>query len=188
MAAIRLTNPMRKNILDNIIKHSKYSEDEKKKLRDDLAIQGDKVHAVLYKKEMVSLSKVADKRFLELSDGIRGQIDNNVFIIRFTEPLPTRKGCGFDFAYLTLKSTPKVIKDYLKLDAIEDTFIKESHKAVGKITSILFSVNTVSKLIEVWPDVEEFIPVHISNPNSGINLPALPTGGLAGSLDLKKKS
>lgn len=48
----------------------------------------------------------------------------------------------------------------------------EKATLITSITSVLDSVTTINKLLQVWPEVREFIPTEPINSTS--NLPVLP--------------
>lgn len=43
----------------------------------------------------------------------------------------------------------------------------------AEVRPILDSVGSTKQLLEIWPSMENFLPPHIADPDTGINLPAL---------------
>lgn len=49
---------------------------------------------------------------------------------------------------------------------------------------ILASVSTTKQLIELWPQVEPFLPAYLVDPSKGVNLPAIPVSRINEKLGL----
>lgn len=183
MATTRLTNSIRKEILDSIILHSKYSAKERKKLDTKLFQTGDKVYNFLYGSIQKDLEAIP-KGFLHKDNHLQVQTDDGFMRIYFSESKAVPLGFGICADYMN-KKTPKLIKEYIAIQKEIQEFKKAANAAKGEIQVILDSASTLKRLLEIWPPVKDFIPVHIINPTIGINLPAVITTELADKIDLK---
>ncbi len=67
-------------------------------------------------------------------------------------------------------------KIFANLNSMEDlaaTLDQGVRELRNEVVPILDSVGSTKQLLEIWPSMENFLPPHIADPDSGINLPAL---------------
>ena len=55
----------------------------------------------------------------------------------------------------------KLTHEHIDLEREEEKLHKEVHKAMAASNAALWSVNTLKQLLEVWPEVEEFVPEYV---------------------------
>ena len=106
------------------------------------------------------------------------QVDSEVLNIKFKEPQALGE-CSYSTVIVEIINSDD--KDYVKYEKVLEShgdWLKERRNLNTEITTVLNSVNTTKQLIEVWPEVEKFLPAHIADPNTGIKLPALKVSRL----------
>jgi hypothetical protein len=63
--------------------------------------------------------------------------------------------------------------DHIDLMAIQEDLKKETDSLMAEVANVVNSVTTTKQLVELWPSAENFIPAYITDPDKGIQLPAL---------------
>lgn len=98
-------------------------------------------------------------------------------------------GMLFDYSQETLPtwaekavtSWKRKIKGIKANNALYDEHVKERRLYRDEITNIIYNVNTTGQLLDVWPEVEKFLPETAVNP-SKTTLPAVSTKKLNAAL------
>lgn len=62
---------------------------------------------------------------------------------------------------------------YDKLRAELSAYNKEFEEYRREVQAVLESVTTTKQLVELWPNIEQYIPAHLADPERGVKLPAL---------------
>lgn len=178
----RLTNELRRRISKAVLKHRFAADDQN--IEEARPIVGEAVYEVLYP------TGSEERKHLEAS--LEGEHYRT-----------KRKTCHFPGNRWVEIEFPKVLPFFdkhanpISFDANSDaTSIYESYlaaeRAVGeakeeagvKVWALLEQATTVKKLLEIWPEVEPFIPVDAA-PTT--RLPAVPVDEVNALLGLKKE-
>jgi hypothetical protein len=75
----------------------------------------------------------------------------------------------------------RINKDNRKIQQVYDKAVKDQDTYREEVRDVLNSVSTSNQLIELWPEVEQFIPSTIRDPSS-IQLPAISVASLNDAL------
>lgn len=171
---MRLTNKLRSQILDAVMDHAfKARQEQLAKAEGALAVE---LYNLTYtKEEQAFMNKVG-------STGFGTKSDIYVFTLDRARWLSFYGEAKFNMSH---RKTAKPEGDLLQrieahvaaLDSLRELCIKTHDEAEG----ILNSVTTVKRLLEVWPEVEAFVP---KNPEQLNNLPAIPLAQLNSVLGL----
>jgi Nucleotide modification associated domain 5 len=120
--------------------------------------------------------------------------DEDVQEVHFSSSLPVPYEHGKEYSP-GIAAIIKLDCDYFKLKAEEDA-IRENVKAQQqqlqkdrdalyvRAVSVIESVTTVKRLIEVWPEVQDFLPEENAGPQGGV--PAVLVADLNSAFNLKK--
>lgn len=87
-----------------------------------------------------------------------------------------------------IQATPEEEAEYRRLAKIRRQERQKRNEAAeamaafeSDVSTAINSCNTTGQLVELWPEVQEFIPQNIQNPSS-INLPTVSTAALNAAL------
>jgi len=81
---------------------------------------------------------------------------------------------------------PKFINDYENMCQEYEKYCQCRINFGNKIYQFLHSVTTTKKLIEIWPEVINFIPIDIVNSSIEVTLPILNTDEVNSALGIQK--
>lgn len=90
---------------------------------------------------------------------------------------------GYPQTFTSFDEDHVLTKTFIKLMEDEQSCIKEKVESLAQVEGILYSVNTIEKLIEVWPEVEKFTH-DLSNQIVIKNLPMIQMATLNAKLGL----
>lgn len=176
----RLTNYMRDEIINKLIEH-RFSEHEKE-LQKQGHILGLAIYDDIYPPEIQKAMAALPNNFLPLQFYICCNFGSKFAQVYF--------GCEKPVAYKHSYSSAKV---YNFSDPLSDQFFKlrderkelKDKKDIARETaqSILYSVHTVKKLLQVWPECQPFVETVASVPKP--MLPALPIADVNAMLGLQ---
>lgn len=181
--SVRLSELLRNQIMASVLQ-----EYEKNFLKDSNHEDGSALHdAIALEKQ-----RVADEQWDRLFDRYQPTLDllpewmvtNCSQIMLFQQDdssivfkhdtsgnRPCKRNAGD--AVIPLEDWKKI---FSKVDALEENY-RQLQKGIGELRNeirpILDSVGSTKQLLEIWPSMENFLPPHIADPDSGINLPAL---------------
>ncbi len=173
MKSIRLTNDMKLDILKSIL--SKWEETN---IKPDIYKAANVFGMYLWSSKYGKYKKQIDALPIELfhtSRYIKFCVDGQVDQVTVSEYIPSEYG---GIIYKSIKSSNS---QYTKYNKVADDFKdwQESRRSIQReAEAIINSVNTSKQLVEVWPDVEPFLPAHIADPDKAIRLPAITVSRL----------
>jgi hypothetical protein len=180
MATARMTNELRNTI--RYAAMSKAFEKEKTQNEESLEKLSRKIYDALYSKEIQEAIALLPKGFIYFRDFGTVLISPNSnsrfekMSLKFDKPV----GWPVEYSY---GNDPKIINadlyaEYRKLEEESRSISDAERKLAVSLDQVLRSVNTVSKLIEIWPEGEKFIPDWAKNVVKGSMLPAVCVGDL----------
>lgn len=179
MSSIRLTNDLRNRIAKAVLEH-RFGPEEKE-LEQDRERLGKLVYDLLY-------DGATQNAMDGLPEGwLPTQSDDNVYFagqwahVEFGEPLR--------FTYKDSRNFPKFAADSPATKLFEDIEARK-HKlrearseTAAKVNGLLCEATTMKKLLEIWPEVEPFIPPS----TTPVYLPAVPRDEVNALLGLPTK-
>lgn len=178
----RLTNDMRNRICEAVIKHrfGKAGED----LKEAGLKLGDAVYEALYPKGSRERERLAGGF---IGEYIKCTSRACYFAgcyheVRFRECLPFCYHYGYDERPKFSADAP-VTKALTELNAAKDKLRAEKDEARAMVNGILSKPGTIGKLLEIWPEVEPFIPPE----TTPVHLPAVPRDEVNALLGLPSK-
>ena len=157
---MRLTKEIKDKIKDDIIFETFKEKKEKiKKLNSELA---DEVYDYFIIKEYKEYMEYLPDNFFSKSDELYVTFNNESYEYGYRRTTFLKLSEEKKFPYF-LSKTSKVICPILneKFNCIqkEEIKIKKDKEALeSKINGLLKSVNTKKQLLEIWPDVEKYLP------------------------------
>lgn len=83
----------------------------------------------------------------------------------------------------------KFYDEFHEIENAETDLHEQVHKAMAQSKAALWSVNTLKQLLELWPEIESFVPEYALRQDTSStkkNLPAIPVDDLNASFGLKK--
>lgn len=187
MKSVRLNKENRNQIIANILKKReevyfkgtafKNSLDVAKKLEEEDLVAGnliwDKLFGVLPDKTLLSLLKNNGSSIYFTVGNV--STAKTAFVDKTTGRFGSAGYRTVISGNVTEAYYRACYKKYNKLVALRKGNEEEAYKMKEEITSVIFSINTTAQLVEIWPEVEAFLPEYIANPSKGISLPALVT-------------
>lgn len=182
--AVRLTNFIREQILDAVLKHA-FAEREKALEAEKHAL-GDAVYNDTYPEPLRKQMAALPEGFLPTDSDLRVQFEGHRFThVYFGERRRVAKCHDYSAARVYDEKHPLTLR-YEAWKKAQDELGAEKSKAKSSAEAVLGSVTTVNKLIQVWPEVEQFArPFAKESPSRAI---ALPIKELNQSLGLPPKS
>lgn len=164
----RLTNDIRDRIIRRLIEH-RFSEHEKELEKHQHAF-GLAVYEDLYSPEIQTAMAALPIGFFLLREYVDCQFGHDYETIYF--------GCSKPIAAVhhicaakIYETTAPIAKQFFKLKEEKDELRNKKDVARETARSILYSVHTVEKLLQTWPECKPF--VEVSNRPEPL-LPALP--------------
>lgn len=115
------------------------------------------------------------------------QINGQIEKFGLNKPLPSVDS-GYRGEVLgIIEDTNTEYKKFKKVKDAHEKWFHEHNELKVEAETILASVNTTKQLLEVWPEVEPFLPPHVADPSKAVNLPAIPVSRLNERIGLNKK-
>lgn len=186
--SVRLTEFIRKQILEAVLKHA--FDVPEKELKEGQHALGDAVYKDVYPAKVREQMAALPEGFLPTEGHIRVQFDGSgsrgFTAVYFGEERRIAKDHDRYSAAKVYPAKHAFSAHFDKLKRAEENLkgLKDTAKASAK--SVLESVTTVKRLIEVWPEVEQFArPYAEEAPTRAI---ALPIQELNRSLGLPPKA
>ena len=205
--SVRLTNDLREKIQKKLLSHKFIKPLDR--LADKKARFALKVYNDIYSKKERDLMQTVPADWLETSTSICVSFVSDYMHLSFNGDY-SRYNChreiqvrGTRREYIRMidpvrshgarkvyDNDHKLTHEHTDLQREEEDLHKEVHEAMAASNAALWSVNTLKQLLEVWPEVEEFVPEYAlrQDPKGKVNLPALPIDDLNASFGLKKKT
>lgn len=174
----KLTKEIRNEIVDNATRGLFIKElEEIKKVRTDL---GDRLFSKhIATPEQYELMEKLPAHFFSSDQTLSFRFNDGSVI---SLPLSGQKRMP---AYVRLSypniNDPEIKKEFLSIEANFQSIVKNRGELVEQIRKVVLSVNTVEKLLEVWPESRGFIPEHAFIGNTK-NVPALIVANLTAAM------
>lgn len=154
---MRLTTSIRRTIVDAIIAHRYEAEHNAAVLAEKQA--GDELYCCLYSREERDLMDRAPNGAFTESAALYFERPNDSWLVPFTKARSVFAMHQFraslkDDSVATATAIAEFQNARRKASAIED----EMRVMRREIEGVVNSVNTTKRLIEVWPEVEAFVP------------------------------
>lgn len=168
--AVRLSNYIREQVLNAVLKHA--FEAREKALEAEKFALGDAVYNDIYPEPLRKQMAALPDGFLPTDGGVKVQFDGQRFThVYFGERRRIAKSHEYNAARVYDAKHPLTAR-YDAWKKAQDDLDAEKSKAKSSAEAVLNSVTTVKKLIEVWPEVEQFArPFAVESPSRAIALP-----------------
>lgn len=128
---------------------------------------------ILYSEKELEWINSAPSGALTSIDSLSLTITKRNFTMAMSKSRPVfAKDCH---GWIYLDKYPDVAEKYESLDRIKEEINDDKRTLMSDASAILNSVNTVKKLLEVWPDSKKYFSVERTKP---LNLPAINTESL----------
>lgn len=178
--AVRLSNYIREQVLNAVLKHA--FEAREKALEAEKFALGDAVYNDIYPEPLRKQMAALPDGFLPTDSDVKVQFEGQRFThVYFGERRRIAKSHEYNAARVYDAKHPLTAR-YDAWKKAQDDLDAEKSKAKSSAKAVLNSVPTVKKLIEVWPEVEQFArPFAVESPSRAI---ALPTRELNARLGL----
>lgn len=166
MSSIRLTNEMRSRIAKAVLEH-RFGPEEKE-IELDRKKLGSLVYDTLYDKFTQGLMAELPEGWLPTQCADHVYFAGQWVSVEFGEP---RR-----FLYEEFNTSPKfgaddpVSKLFESIESRKYKLREARGEASAKVNGLLSEATTVKKLLEIWPEVEPFIPP----ATAPVHLPAVP--------------
>jgi Nucleotide modification associated domain 5 len=199
MSVTRISAALRDHVVKGLLRHRFNAE---QLVIDELLVKAEEVKARRLATGYGTVYTVAEsaellkkRSWFRNVQKVKVQVEEEgVQEVHFSSSLPVPYEHGRDYS----PGVAAIIKadcDYLKLKVEEDA-IREDAKAQQqqlkkdldalyvRAVSVIESVTTVKRLIEVWPEVQDFLPEENAGPQGGV--PAVLVADLNSAFNLKK--
>jgi hypothetical protein len=180
---VKLSNYVRDQIIANAMKGA--FEEEFKAVKAKLA-----AHAMVCYRSVISeadekAARKAPAEFLNITNNFRlcfreagacrrlADEDN----IEVPKAMPFRSGNSLGFISI---EDPELYRIYREIDEERDALIEKRATLRDSLKRTVYSTTSLKKLIEMWPEVEGFLPADMTAPKP--MLPALPVADLNAAL------
>lgn len=168
--AVRLSNYIRKQVLNAVLKHA--FEAREKALEAEKFALGDAVYNDIYPEPLRKQMDALPDGFLPTGGDVKVQFEGQRFThVYFGERRRIAKSHEYNAAVVYDAKHPLTVR-YDAWKKAQDDLDAEKSKAKSSAEAVLESVTTVNKLIQVWPEVEQFArPFAVESPSRAIALP-----------------
>jgi Nucleotide modification associated domain 5 len=198
MSTIRITATIRDHIVSGMLRHRFSADqlkiDEARAALDDLKSRRKaSAYGLIYsEKEREELAR--RRSWFKCVSKVKVMIeDEDVTEFEFPEAMPVPYDHGKDYSasvakivkpdceYLTLRAEEKVMKS--EVDDAQRELDREQSALRTRAIAVIESVTTVKRLLEVWPEVQDFLPEENAGPQGGV--PAVLVADLNSAFNLK---
>jgi len=203
MASARLTNPIRDSLMNSLLKRAfkKRGTDLIKRCAD----YADRLYRDAMGKDLAQIDALPDG-WLQTDDGVKVQLGAEIKQVHFVGTLGSYglpdifRNAGIvelsDKKWRRFPSKLKgqvtkqypgdhaLVEEFQKLDNEWNELTGEMERAKRVAMAAMNSVSTVKKLINVWPEVEEFAKHYLEDGERKAILPAIPRDQLNTLLNL----
>lgn len=168
--AVRLSNYIREQVLNAVLKHA--FEAREKALEAEKFALGDAVYNDIYPEPLRKQMAALPDGFLPTDGDVKVQFEGQRFThVYFGERRRIAKSHEYNAARVYDAKHPLTAR-YDAWKKAQDDLDAEKSKAKSSAEAVLNSVTTVKKLIEVWPEVEQFArPFAVESSSRAIALP-----------------
>ena len=184
MIAVHLSNYIKEAIIARLLKHA-FEEREKALKAEEYGI-GNSVYKDVYSAAVRRKMDDMPKGFLPEDDDLKVQFEGNGFThIHFGERRRIAASHEHNAAKVYDSEHP-LTERYRDWKERESQLKNEKQTTKSNARAVLNSVSTLKKLIEVWPEVEQFVEDFKPSATGKAQLPALPLKDLNRFLGLNK--
>jgi hypothetical protein len=171
----RLTIRMREEILDALLDHKFGGDGSKERFEKELGALGNKVYEQFMTPELMELFHKCPIKWFDESSYIDVKFGTMSARLRWPDEKGEwkQKPVPYQFRYgwndnVMFPSNHELTKEYEEIEARRNAYNEERTTAVAEGNAALNRVTTVRKLIESWPEVEQFIPEGYKEENISI--------------------
>jgi hypothetical protein len=181
MSNIKLSNHVRDQIIQKAM-NGAFEKDEKA-LKANLVKFADKCYRMTVSAAQEKAARQAPDDFLNLCNVAsrvyvrddKGDLKFNEWSMDLSRTVPFPNGV----TAITVKSDA-MVEEFRALDAARTALTEKRAQLKESLKRTVYSTSSLRKLIEMWPEVEGFLPGSLSAPKP--QLPALPVGDLNNAL------
>lgn len=170
MASQRLTNAIKESIVSKMRKE--LFEKRQEKARKRTTKLADNIYHAIHTEEETNYMLMAPDGAFAYRTSIYARFASGGVSFGLSKAFPFFSRYDGQTQHISVDSS--FYAEYNAIKKTEDKIRKDIQKLHDSTWGILNSVTTVKKLIEVWPDVEPYLPENKQIPN----LPAIPVGEL----------
>ncbi len=184
MRSVSLNKTMRSEILSSVMDQWKQEnpEPDKAHASDKFA---QKVWKKYYKNDLLKLEK-APQRFLKKTSAVNICVNGEVLRLDLKDGLPRDWASEYNIPVLeSMDDGDKRYSEYKAVIDAHDSWSKECDLIRRETKAIIDSVNTTKQLLDLWPQVHDFLPAYLSDPDKAIKLPAIKVSRLNERLGIK---
>lgn len=186
--SIRLSGQKREDILDSVM--TQWAENNK---APDKTKAEHELSEYYYSQSVNSklISKLEEKSvqpFLKKGEIILVQVAQEFYRLHLKEEKPLKDNSFHPKCCLVLDKKPEIHEAYDKIGVEYSKYWDERCKFKSEVSGILDTVNTTRQLVELWPEIEKFLPAYLADPSKGVQLPAIPTSRLNQKLGVKNEN
>ena len=177
--SVRLTNAIRDNIKQAI--ENKYEEQHPKPETSEEQF-GDYCYKTAYGDIDVShLPKTLFNWCTTIKVNAAGERHN----YRMSKERPVAHDRSWEIIEATVTADDKKLIKLQKEQQNIETWYEQKREFLKEVNELLRLVNTSKQLLELWPEVEPYLPPHIADPSRAVQLPAIPISRLNERLGIK---
>lgn len=182
MKSVRLSNSIREQILENVLSNwdEQNPEGNLEQAENDLAIYVWNKKFGKYKKHFDAIPQ----GFFQKRHYVKYEHGGIVNQAQSIHELPYRQ---YNEVLVTLELNDPIVCAYQEAKEHYQDWRRRRSEIKTEVSAILESVNTSKQLIELWPQVEDFLPAHVADPDKAIKLPALDVSYLNKRLGIKNE-
>ena len=188
MASVKLTNALRSVIWNNI--RHKQLDPKRVELEKSLELIGDEIYnAVVGDKVLKLMESIPDMYFIRGSYIYVQNVASKFINIQMSTSRVIPPKCHYGKPiYHTEMADPKKVEEafvrYMKQREMITAHDRDVNFYKDETMRILHSVNTVKQLLQVWPEVKEFLPDSAKNVDNA-QLPMVQVTKLNEQLGIK---
>lgn len=177
--AVRLTNFIREQILNALLKHS--FEARENDLKERKQAFAKEIYNDIYPPKVRAAMAALPAGFLPTDKYLRVAFEGGSYTrVCFGERLPIAKAHEYNAAKVYPPEHPFTAR-FIALDREEKDLEREKDEAKNNAKAVLESVTTVKKLIDVWPEVETFArPYAAESTSRAVALPIRELNAMLG--------
>jgi hypothetical protein len=198
MSTIRITTTIRNHIVSGMLRHrfsaNQLKIDEARAALDALTTRRKaSAYGLVYSEK--EREELAQRRsWFKCVSKVKVMVeDEGVTEFEFHEPMPVPYDHGKDWhagvativkpdcTYLVLEAEEKAMKS--EVDDAQRELDREQSALRTRAVAVIENVTTVKRLLEIWPEVQDFLPEENAGPQGGV--PAVLVADLNSAFNLK---
>lgn len=181
--SIRLSATKRQEIVESILKHWNTNNPRKcnKELENTIA---EYYYNKAFKNIITELANPKLKDFFTYSDNVKVQEKGIVNRYYFLEEKPYPTGHSyFDSPVVFVSDTEHELQTEIDANIVFNNDLSNKRdKFERELFQTVNSVNTTGQLEAIWPEVMQYLPLYMTDPSTGINLPTIAIANLNDAL------